>query len=160
MSESKPLSFMEKVGRKYRSYDKFTVGKPQMKVDFEGSGPAYKSYMGATVSIIFIVISATFLLSKILILVNNSHVMITSKLLEDVIENDEKFGYSNGLFLAAALTEYDSSTEPIDDKDYGELIFEKYGWNAEGEVMSYQEKLETQKCTDAQLGLNFDETAV
>ena len=76
---------LQKVGRKFRSYDKFTAGKPQMKVDFEGAGPAYKSYMGAAVSIIFIVISIIFLISKILILVNNSQVIITSKVLEDVI---------------------------------------------------------------------------
>ena len=45
-----------------------------MKVDFEGNGPAYKSYMGAAVSIAFIALSAIFLYSKILVLYNVSQV--------------------------------------------------------------------------------------
>ena len=56
-----------------------------MKVDFEGAGPAYKSYMGAVVSIIFIVLSATFLCSKILVLYNVTHVTVSSKLIEGAI---------------------------------------------------------------------------
>ena len=151
---------LEKVGRKYRSYDKFTVGKPQMKVDFEGAGPAYKSYMGATVSIIFIVISAIFLFSKILILVNNSHIMITSKLLEDVIQQNEHFSHTDGLFVSAALTEYNDSTEPIEDLTYGELIISHYGWNAnEHGIGSYNRQLETEACSDEQLGLEHSEYA-
>ena len=69
---AKPVSKWNQAGRKFRSYDKFSVGKPQMKVDFEGAGPAYKSYMGAAVSIIFIVLSSIFLYSKFMILVNVS----------------------------------------------------------------------------------------
>ena len=59
-----------------------------MKIDFEGAGPAYKSYMGATVSIIFILISATFLMNKIVVLVTSSQIMIMSKVLEDVVPAD------------------------------------------------------------------------
>ena len=65
-------AMLSKMGRKFRSYDKFTVGRPQMKVDFDGAGPAYKSYMGAAVSITFIVLSSIFLYSKILVLYNIS----------------------------------------------------------------------------------------
>ena len=60
------------MGHKFRSYDKFSVGKPALKIDFDGSGGAYLSYMGSFVSIIFIVISAIFLYSKIMILYNVS----------------------------------------------------------------------------------------
>ena len=149
MSESKPsLTMLEKVGRKYRSYDKFTVGKPQMKIDFESAGPAYKSYMGATVSIIFIVISAVFLFSKILILVNNSHIMITSKLLEDVIGSSEHFSHTDGLFVSAALTKYDNSLEPIEDPQYGYLDIAHYGWDAnEHGIGSFNRPLKTGGCS-------------
>ena len=62
------------MGQKFRSYDKFTAGRPAMKIDFDGSGPAYKSYMGAVVSIIFICLSSVFLFSKIMTLYNDSHI--------------------------------------------------------------------------------------
>ena len=131
-----------------------------MKLDFEGSGPAYKSYMGATVSIIFIVISATFLFSKILILVNNSHIMITSKLLEDVIGPSDHFSHTDGLFVSAALTEYDDSTEAIEDPQYGYLDISHYGWNAnEHEIGSYNRPLDTETCTSEELGLVHAEYA-
>ena len=69
---AKPDSKWDKAGRKFRSYDKFSVGKPQMKIDFDGAGPAYKSYAGAATSIMFIALSSVFLYSKILILANVS----------------------------------------------------------------------------------------
>ena len=69
---AKPVSKWNQAGRKFRSYDKFSVGKPQMKVDFEGAGPAYKSYMGAVSSMMFIALSSIFLISKIMIIANVS----------------------------------------------------------------------------------------
>ena len=42
-----------------------------MKVDFEGSGPAYKSYMGATVYYIFWCMLVLFFFSKLAILIND-----------------------------------------------------------------------------------------
>lgn len=52
-----------------------------MKLDFEGSGPAYKSYMGAAVSIIFTVMVTIFFFSKLMILVDDSHTTITTNLI-------------------------------------------------------------------------------
>ena len=52
----------------FRSYDKFSVGKPAMKIEFEGAGGAYQSYMGALLSLLFVLISAAFLSSKAFIL--------------------------------------------------------------------------------------------
>ena len=71
-----------------------------MKVDFEGAGPAYKSYMGATVSIIFILISATFLMNKIVVLVTSSQIMIMSKVLAICGEVPYERLYSQYLFFA------------------------------------------------------------
>ena len=33
--------------------------------------------------------------------------------------------------MAAGLTVYDDNPEPIEDKRYGELVFEYYGWGHE-----------------------------
>ena len=78
-----------------------------MKFDFEGTGPAYKSYMGAAVSIIFIVISTIFLYSKFLVLYNVSSVTVTSKLVEGALTDHDVFTHEHGLFIAAALSNYD-----------------------------------------------------
>ena len=74
------------VGQKFRSYDKFSAGRPAMRIDFEGTGPAYKSYMGAIVSISFILISAIFLFSKIMTLYNHSSITIMSVIDEGAID--------------------------------------------------------------------------
>lgn len=131
-----------------------------MKVDFEQAGPAYKSYMGAAVSIIFILLSATFLYKKLTVLVQNSHIMVTSKLLEDVISQDEKFSNEQGLFVAAALTEYNNESEPIDDPLYGKLSFSRYSWDSRGgSIASSISELKSYPCTDADIGLAPDESA-
>ena len=95
------------IARKFRSYDKFSVGKPAMKIDFEGAGGAYQSYMGAFVSIVFILISAIFLYSKIMVMLHVSQVTIISNLVEGAYTQDYKFTADEGFFVAAALTEYD-----------------------------------------------------
>ena len=95
-----------------------------MKVDFEGSGPAYKSYMGACVSITFIVLSSIFLYIKISTIYNDSHVSIFSTIAEGALHQSDKFTSKQGLFVAAAITAYDNETElPADLEKYGELIF-------------------------------------
>ena len=102
-----------------------------MKVDFEGLGPAYKSYMGACVSIIFIIITLIFFYVKCMTLYNRSHVEITSALAERVHAQDFKFSSEQDFFVAAAITAYDSETEsPADLHKYGELVFYHEGWNA------------------------------
>ena len=55
--------------------------------------------------------------------------------------------------MAAALTEYDSNTEFIEDPRYGELIIEHYGWGYEEFIGSKSRVLETHPCSDAELGL-------
>ena len=48
-----------------------------------------------------------------------------------------KFSPEEGFFVAAALTAYDSETEPIEIPElYGELVIEHYGWGNEGATSS------------------------
>ena len=115
---------IEKVGRKFRSYDKFSAGAPSIKIDFEGAGPGYKSYMGAFVSIVYIILVSVFLYSKCATLYNDTDINIKSTLLENSIHMRHVFDSKNGFFVAAAITAFDNETElPSDLAKYGELVF-------------------------------------
>ena len=85
------------MGHKFRSYDKFTVGRPMMKVDFEGLGPAYKSYMGAAVSMTYIFMVLFFLIHKLIILFEDSATSVTSTIVEHAISETEKFTWEDHL---------------------------------------------------------------
>ena len=64
------------------------------------------------------------------------------------------FDAEKGLFLAAALTRYDSNKTVTEEARYGELTFEHNGWTVGEEVTGLQEqKLETHPCSDEELGL-------
>ena len=117
-----PTSLLKNQMRKFRSYDKFSVGRPAFKIDFEGGpGGAYQSYMGALLSLVFILISVIFLYSKIMIMVNVSQITVITNVIENAYAEDHKFTAKEGFFVAAALTEFDNETEPIEDPSYGEL---------------------------------------
>ena len=77
--------------------------------------------------------------------------IITSKILEDVVPSDDKFNYQDdGFFIAAALTAYDSETESIEDPKYGKLLFNLNGWYSteEGGIDNYHYVLDDESCTD------------
>ena len=57
------------------------------------------------------------------------------------------------MFIAAALTKYDSETEPLDDPRYGDLVIEHYGWGYGDGISSGSTKLENHSCSDLELGL-------
>lgn len=121
---------------------------------YEG-GNAYVSYMGAFCSLIFILISLAFLYSKIMVLIEVSGVTLMQNLKVATLTFDDKISAKqHGLFLAAALTPYDSTTEPIYDSRYGELIIEHYGWGNDGEISVTRRELENHQCSEAELGLS------
>ena len=66
-----------------------------------------------------------------------------------------KFTPQEGLFVAAALTAYDSETEPIEIPElYGELVIEHYGWGNGGQTSSEADgKLKLHSCSDEELGI-------
>ena len=94
-----------------------------MKVDFEGSGPAYKSYMGATVYYIFWFMLVFFFASKLSILISDGQITVTTNVIEGGIDQDYAFSNADGLFIAAGLTEAGSSAEILDDPRYGSIVF-------------------------------------
>ena len=63
---------------------------------------------------------------------------------------EDKVTAEDGLFIAAALTAYDSETEPIYDPRYGDLTIETYGWS---EIEVSKSVLDSRTCSDEELGL-------
>ena len=49
-------------------------------------------------------------------------VNIVTNTSEGALTFDDKFTADEGMFIAAALTAYDSETEPIDDPRHGALV--------------------------------------
>lgn len=84
--------------------------------------------MGALLSTLISLVTAIFLYSKIMVLYKASDITIMMSTLESAFTFDDRFTSEQGFFFAAALTEYDSNTEIIEDPKYGELILEHYGW--------------------------------
>lgn len=49
----------------------------------------------------------------------------------DHFPNDYIVSHDLGLYFAIAFTDYDSTTEPILDKSYGEIIYNAYEWGSQ-----------------------------
>ena len=91
------------------------------------------SIMGATLTILLILMVGLFTITKVLTWFNRLDVDIMSALQENEIDFNFKFTTEEGFFLAAALTEYNSDREITEDKRYGELVIDHYGWgNSDG----------------------------
>lgn len=73
-------------------------------------------------------IMIVFFYARMITVYNKSDVDIFSTLKERAIDQDFKFTAQHGLFVAAALTEFNSETENIEDAKYGELTIEQFGW--------------------------------
>ena len=59
------------------------------------------------------------------------------------------------MFIAAALTEYDSNTERIEvPEKYGELVIEHYGWGYDDGVISNAKRppIKFHYCSEEELG--------
>ena len=105
-----------------------------MKLD--GANEAHNSYMGAFLSIIMVLSTLLFVYTKFVTIIEKNDVDIFYSLMENSLDYRDHFTSKDGLFIAAALTEYDSNTEIVEDARYGELIIEHYGWGYEGELAS------------------------
>ena len=84
--------------------------------------------MGAFLTFLLMLITIMFSYTKLVSLMDKQEVDIMSALSEGAIAPREKFSAEDGFYVAAALTEYDTNTEIIEEARYGELIIEHYGW--------------------------------
>ena len=92
--------------------------------------------------------AAIFLYSKAMVLRKKSDITIMRQIQEDAYTYNDTFTANEGLFIAAALSEYDSSTEFIERPEYGELIIQQYGWGYDGEIGSRANNLQMHPCSD------------
>ena len=95
-----------------------------------------RSYCGAFLSLILLAVTLIFAYSKAMVLYKGTDITIMGNEAEGAYTFDDTFTADDGLFLAAALTKYDSDTEIIEEKRYGELIIEQYGWGNDGGLSS------------------------
>lgn len=112
-----------------------------------------KSYFGSFLTVILIMVTCFFWEMKGLMIVEKRAVDVMSATMVDAIDYTEKFGYSNGFYVAAAITAYDDVTDIIEDPTYGELIFEHYGWGYDGDLKSQHRGIEHHYCSDEELGI-------
>lgn len=110
--------------------------------------------MGVCLSLVLGLIMSVFIYSKAVTWQNRKDVDIMSALVENAFDFTYKFSNADqGLFVAAAITEYDSNTEVIERPEYGELVIEQYGWGYEGEIGSKSSPLDYHYCSDEELGI-------
>lgn len=62
--------------------------------------------------------------------------------------------------MAAAITEYNSDPNPVEEAQYGELIIEHYGWGYGDGIGSGSRPLNYHTCTDEELGYVRTENTV
>ena len=79
-------------------------------------------------------ILALFTTSSVLTWYRLEEVNIFQALSENKVDFTETFGPEQGFYVAAALTEYDTNTEIIEEAKYGELIIEFNGWGYSDEL--------------------------
>ena len=104
-----------------------------MKLD--GDVSFVKSYMGALASLLVTLTILGFTYTKLITIANKNDVDIMSALIDGRIDYNTRFDAENdGFFIAAALTEYDTNTEVIEEARYGELVIEHHGWGYEDNI--------------------------
>ena len=122
-----------------------------MKLD--GSKIFLKSHFGSALSIVLFLTTMLFIYTKFVTIIEKNDVDIFYSLMENALDHNDRFTSEDGFFLAAALTEYDTNTEVIEDSRYGELIIEHYGWGYADSIGSKSTKIENHWCSDEELGI-------
>ena len=72
---------------------------------------------------------------------------------ENAFDYSDKFSASEGLFIAAAITEYNSNTEVLEEAKYGELVIKHLNWGYSDELKSAAKPLSYHWCSDEELGI-------
>ena len=89
--------------------------------------------IGSFFTFIIYIVSGVYSLQKLDVWMAKKDVDIMSSIQSNYFDDSYIFGYEDGLNVAVAFTAYDSETEPILDKSYGELLFRAYEWGYDPE---------------------------
>ena len=109
--------------------------------------------------ILFIILLA-FSLTKLLTLINKHQVDIFSFTDEKSIGYNDKFTSEDGLYVAAALTDFNTTKEIQVEEKYGELIFAHYGWGYDYFEYTINQEIHSHYCSDEEIGLKEDPDAL
>ena len=107
-----------------------------MKIDKGNSG--LNTSFGSLLTILVYILVIIYTYIKIDVLIQKKDVDIMSTTMIDklgsyyIVDNEE-----TGLNLAISFTAYDSKSEPILDKSYGELVFNAYEWGTDEATGKY-----------------------
>ena len=83
---------------------------------------------GATCTILLAIIVLIFALVKLNVLVERTEYDVIVENFEYNFDRNNKFGLDDGFVIAAAITAYDSSEEPIEDERIGTIQFYLKRW--------------------------------
>ena len=156
-AEKKKSSCLGATGDAVKSLDQFQEGFV-MKIDEEAD--AVGSLMGTGLSGILSAIMLIFIYTKATSWYLKNDVDIMSNQIEGHFTYEDKFDTGAGFFLAAAITEYNSDPNPVEEAQYGELIIEHYGWGYGDGIGSGSRPLNYHTCTDEELGYVRTENTV
>lgn len=124
-----------------------------MKLD--NGDQTYGSYCGVFFTVFFSLIMVGFAYTKMDSLLGYDDVDIIEAFQDNFFADSEEFNASeNDFFVAAAITKYSSDPEPVERKEYGELLIEHYGWGNDNQGYAYgSHPLDNHVCTDEELGI-------
>ena len=106
--------------------------------------------MGSFLTIFSSLIVLGFIYTKLVAWKNQADIDIITLIKDSHFDYNEKFSSEEGFFVAAALTEYNTNRTITEDKRYGELNIEWYGW---GDNISGEVHIDNHFCSDEELGL-------
>ena len=104
--------------------------------------------MGTILTAISTLIVLMFFYAKLMVVIKTQDVDIMSALKENGLTQEDKFTAKDGLFVAAAITDYDNNPESIEDWRYGELVISTYGWGYTDEIDYNKRNLRYHPCSD------------
>ena len=135
----------------FKSMDSFAESA---KIRISQEKEKLTSFGGAICTIALAIIVGLFTWTKVLTLIEKQDVDIMSALIEGEVSFEEKFSKKDGFFIAVALTIYDDNEEITEQKEYGELIVEHYGWGYDEDTIGTGGGLlDYDWCTEEELGL-------
>ena len=99
----------------------------------DGETQVSQSYLGATLSVFTLLLTALYAFQKVEILINKKDVDILSAERDIFYTDDDKFTYSNGFNMAFAFTSYSSEREYELPPEYGTLVINSYSWGIDSD---------------------------
>ena len=118
-------SALKTIREKVESIDSFGTS---FTMQIEKNKSELRSMIGSLFTFLIYIVSGVYSLQKLDVWRAKKDVDILSSTQAGYFNDSYVFGYDDGLNIAVAFTAYDSETENILDKSYGEIVFIAYEW--------------------------------